>query len=310
MRNAVLLALVLPAAASAARYDPDADRAALRDAATACRTTVIDATGLALEPAKVPAIVKGLDEGSREAALASAAASSLDAAARARAGVMDSAAKSCASLRHREAYEPVAAAAKRRDRAAAEATDLRTRVDALPDEAARKKLGAALSKAEAALDAAAAALRPLDAAASAMTAECAAMAQAGRAADDPLVELSSAAAAALRAADGLPPAAAAAKERLAALTPDGDGPAKTRAAQALELARDAARALFESADRACNRADDFRRRSAAFEKSSSAWDRARATLAAGPFAAVGSLAEAEKALASVRDALDKPAPKP
>lgn len=73
--------LLVPVSAFAARYDPAAGRAALRAAATACHATMVDATGLPLEPEKVAAITKGVDESLRLAKVAADAVAALDAAA-------------------------------------------------------------------------------------------------------------------------------------------------------------------------------------------------------------------------------------
>jgi hypothetical protein len=71
MRFLTAAILLAPALALAARYDPGADRVALRQAATLCYSTVVDASGLALEPEKAKAISAGLDERLRWRRLAS-----------------------------------------------------------------------------------------------------------------------------------------------------------------------------------------------------------------------------------------------
>ena len=164
---AVLLA---PAPALAARYDPDADRAALRQAAALSHSTVVDATGRALEPEQVPAITAGLDEGLRLAQAASAAARSLDAAALKRAAEMEAGVKASSDVKIKELSEPIAAERLRWERLSKEHEDLKTKVEGLPDEE-RKKLLPLLAKASGALQSAADALHPLESSVKIMSAQ-------------------------------------------------------------------------------------------------------------------------------------------
>lgn len=295
-----------PALASAARYDPDFDRAALRRAATLCHSTVVDATGLPLAPEKAPAISAGLDEGLRLAKLAADAARSLDGAARRRGAALESGAKDSALDRPlKELREPVAAARLRRERLSSEQDELRTKVDALPEEA-QKKLRPLLSKSAAGLRAAGDALRPLEDAVRLMGERALEMRELRGDAAAPLVEISSAAASAIRRAEELPAAVEEAKARLTALGQEPRDAARTRAWEKLEPLRGIARLLFQAADSACNRADDFRRLSSSFERASDAFERARSAAAAGTPGVEAFLDEARRALDQLRERLEKP----
>ena len=306
MTRAVLAAVLLaPAPALAARYDPDADRAALRQAATASRAAIVAATGLALEPEKASAIAAGIDEGLRQARLAAAAARSLDAAARQREAAMAADVKDAAlDSKVKEAAAPVAAERLRWERASAEGADLRKKVEALPEDE-RKKLLPLVAKAERALDSAAGALRPLEEALKAAGERGLEMKAVRAKAAAPLVEVSSGAAGAIFRAEQLGAPAAEAKARLASLGEEPRAVSRSRAWEKLEPLRDAARLLFEAADRACNRADDFRRRSASFDAASEAFGKALSSAKAGPGAAKAALDEAQQELAKVRERLGK-----
>lgn len=303
----VLLAAVLlaPSPALAARYDPDADRFALRQAATVSHSTVVDATGRPLEPEQVPAITAGLDEGLRLAQAASAAASSLDAAARKRAAEMAAGVKASADPKIKELSDPIAAERLRWERLSKDHEELKRKVDGLPDEE-RKKLLPLLAKAENALQSAADALRPLESAVKIMGEQAPEMREARQDALGPLVEVSTAAAGVIGSAEGLPAPLAEAKSRLGALGLEPRNVARKRAWETLELLRDITRNLFQYADIACNRADDFRRRSASYEKAFGAFENARLAASSGPAGAKAHLDEARKTLALARERLEKP----
>lgn len=301
MLAAVFLA---PASALAARYDPDPDRAALRQAATVSHATVVEATGRALEPEKVPAIEAGLDEGLRLARLASDAARSLDAAARQRAAEMAAGVKA-ADPRIKELSEPIAGERLRWERLSNEHADLKKKVDDLPDEE-KKKLQPLLDKAAGALRSAADALLPLESSIKIMGEQALAMKEDRQEALGPLVEISSAAAAAIGRAGDLPAPMAEAKSRLSALSQEPRNIARNRAWEKLEALRDITRGLFQAADSACNRADDFRRLSASYERAYGAFEKARQAASSSPSGAKSLLDEAHKALAQVRERLKKP----
>ncbi|MEQ1919727.1 MAG: hypothetical protein ABL955_11055, partial [Elusimicrobiota bacterium] len=161
LRMLVVLACFAPASARAARYDPDADRTALRQAATLSHSTVVDTTSLPLVPDRVPAISAGLDEGLRLAQAASGSARSLDAAARKRAVEMDAGVKASSALKIKELADPIAAERLRWQRLSADYEDMQKKVDGLPEEE-RKPLRPLLAKALGALQSAAEALRPLE----------------------------------------------------------------------------------------------------------------------------------------------------
>lgn len=297
------LSLLASAPAAAARYDPDADRAALRQAATVSYSTVVEATGRALEPEQVPAISAGLDEGLRLARLAAAAAASLDGAARRRDAEMQAALKAASEAAIKELSEPVAAEGLRLEKLTGGLAELKEKVEALPDGENKKELQALLRKASSALRPAAELLRPLQASVKSMGERALAMREARAEALGPLVEVSSAAAGVIARAEELPAPLGEAKSRLGALGQEPRGAARSRAWETLELLRAVSRLLFRDADAACNRADDFRRRSAGFEKEFEAFSSARLAASAGPGAAKAFLDEAHKALALARERL-------
>lgn len=303
IRAAAALVLLAPSRALAARYDPDFDRAALRQAATLSNSTVVDAAARPLEPEQAPAISAGLDEGLRQASLAADAARSLDAAARQRAAAMETeAGERSLDRRIKELQEPVAAERARFARLSVEHDELKQKVSSLADEE-RKKLLPLLDKAAGGLRAAASALRPLEDAVGLMGERGLVMKELRQDSLGPLVEISSAAAGAIRSAEELPPAAAAAKASLGALGQEPRAAARTRAWEKLDVLRGITRQLFQDADRACNRADDFRRLSAAFAQASTEFESARRTAAAGPAGARSFLDEAKKLQAEVRQRL-------
>lgn len=305
MTARLLSAAVLLAAsfASAARYDPDFDRAALRQAATLSHSTTVDATGLALEPEKAPAIAAGLDEGLRQAGLAAGSARSLDAAARRRGAELEAGVKDSAlDLRLKELREPAAAELERKRRLASALSELKERVGKLPEEE-RKKIQPLLAKAEAALRSADAAAAPLEGALAIMADRGRELRSLRRDSLLPLVEISSAAANVILHAEELPAAVAQAKALLDALGQEPRAAARTRAWEKLDLLRGATRLLFQDADRACNRAYDLRRLSSDFEDASEAFEAARKAAAPAPEAVKAFLNQAEKALREARESL-------
>lgn len=290
------LALLLAASAAAATYDPGMDRAALRGNASACMSSIVDATGLALTAEKVPAITAGIDEGLRLSRLAADAARSLEAAARERAAELEAAAGAL-DRKVKELAEPVAAERRRAVQLAFELPPLERRIEALPPEE-RDKLRPLAAKAADALRSADEALRPAEEAVKALGAAAAAMKDARRDGLKPLLELSAGTSGTILRADELPRAAAETKDRLGSLA---DAAARARAVEKIEILRDVARRLFEAADWACNRADDYRRRSASYEDASAAFEKTKpAASAAGAKLA---LDRAHRTLAQIRERL-------
>lgn len=298
--------LLAPILASAARYDPDSDRFVLRQTATASRAAVVAATGLALEPEKASAIERGLDEGLRQARLAAGAARSLDAAARLRDAEMTAGIKeNVLELKIKEAAAPIAVERVRWERLSADRSDLKKKVDELPDEE-KKKLLPLIAKAEGALNSAASALRPLEESVKLAGERALEMKDARARALGPFVEISSGAAGTIARAEDLAAPAAEAKARLGALGQEPRGVARSRAWEKLEPLRDVTRLLFEAADRACNRADDFRRHSATYQTASEAFEKSRLAAKAGPADAKAFLDAADQELARVRERMRKP----
>lgn len=290
---------LLAAPLHAARYDPAADRAALRQAATSCHATIVDASGLALETEKVPAIVKGLDEGLRLAQAAAAAARALDAAAHARAKEMTAGTDSL-DARLNKLTDPLATERRRADKGAAELSEFKNRIEKLPEEE-RKKFAPRVAKAAAALTSGSEALRPAEAALRGMSQRALEMKAALRQLDKPLDEVSAASSATIAGADGLTGPAAQVKERLAALNEPPLEASRARAQEKIGLLRGASLLLFQAADRACNRADDIRRVSAAYDDAAIAFEKAEPV--ASPAEAMPLLDAAEKALTQIRELL-------
>lgn len=295
--------LLAPGLASAARYDPDFDRAALRQAATLSHSTTVDASGLALEPEKAPAIAAGLDEGLRQAGLAAASARSLDAAARRRGTELEAGVKDSALDRKlKDLKEPVEVELERRRRLAAGLGRMKKKAEGLPPEE-RKKLEPPLAEAERALRSAGEALAPLEAALSSMAERRLELKSLQRDSLLPLVEISSAAVNVIRRAEELTLGVPQAKALLEVLGQEPRAAARTRAWEKLDSLRGMTRLLFQDADRACNRAYDLRRLSSRFEDSSEAFEAARKTAAPVPDAVKTSLNQAESALRKARESL-------
>ena len=301
MTRILLLAVLLAPSLAAARYDPSTDRATLRQTATACHATIVDATGLPLEKEKVPDIIKGLDEGLRLSRLASDTASSLDAAAKARAKEM-SAVTDGLDRRLKGLTEPVAAQRKRYEDDASELSDYKQKIEKLPEED-REKYKPRVAKAEESLKAANEALGRPEGASLTLGQRALEMKRARKQGLKALDEVSAASTDTVNAAGGLPAPAAAVKEKLAVLDQPPVETARARAREKIELARAASLALFQAADRACNRADDLRRWSSDFADASEAFE---ATWpATNPSSAKGFLDEAETTLTLIRELLKK-----
>lgn len=305
MMRAIFTVIVLaPSLALAARYDPGAGRAALRRDASQAHAAIVNATGLALEAGKAPAISAGLDEGLRLARLASATAAALEAAARSRAEEMETGMKESARAA-KELAEPLAEQRRRWKRLSGEHAELAKKADKLPD-ADKKEAQALLDKAAGALSSAENALRPLEESVRDISEQARAMKSARNDSLAPLMEISSAAAGVNRHAEELPEPSAAVKALLGALGPEPDNAAKALIWEKFKLLRDAARLLFEAADRVCNRADDFRRVSAAYERPYDAFEDARREAGSGTAGARAHLDRAHKALTAADERIKKP----
>lgn len=300
MKRISLAALLLaPTLAAAAKYDPGSDRAALRSAATSCHTSMVDATGLPLEMDKVPAITKGVDESLRLAKVAADTAAALDAAAIKRCAEMAAGAATL-DRRIKDAEGPVAAARKRANAFAAELAEDKKKIKELP-EPEREKYPPRVAKADAALASAEEALRPAEDAVAALGQRALEMKDALRRSRAPLAEISAASTATVVNADNLPAPAAEFKNRLADLGKEPREQSRARAQQKIAPARDASLLIFQAADRACNRADDLRRASSAYDDAASAFEKALPV--ATPTPASPFLDAAQKALTQLSELL-------
>lgn len=305
--------------AAAAKYDPDADRAALRGAANACYDETVRATGLALTPEKAGEIKTGLDEAVRQSKSAQEAAKTLEAEGQKRAAEMAAiAAGRGGPTPEPEAKDFAAAAAVQRSRwsqRAAEQAELRGRVDALPDkkddgkpDPVKRELKELLGSAGGALDDADAALKRAEAAAPMMTDGAARLKAALKASAGPADERARYDAQVIAGAEDFPPAVGEAKSRVDMLGEEPREKSRARAWQKLEPLRDRARDILAAADRACNRADDFHGRSSDFDRGWADFDAARKSGAGAPAAAAAALDRAEKTQAGVKARLDHPHP--
>jgi hypothetical protein len=310
MQFALLLLAAAPAFAS--HYDPDQDRAALRTAAGASYDAATRAAGTPLLPERAADIKSSLDESAAQANLASNTAKNLETAAVKRAGQM------AGELKGRGAPAPASDAKDLNDAAAAQRArwktlskdhdELQSRVAALPDTNTDKAgLNAALGRSDASLTAANAALGRAEAAAAAAGAAVEQMEVAEHRARNSAAERSAADAEVSQFADALPPPVSEAKNATDLLGQEPQGVNRTRAGQKLAAARDLTGQLFSAADRACNRADDYRSRSAAFDRAQAAFASAK-TAGAAATEAKTALDQADSTQSGVRDRLDRPKP--
>jgi len=300
----LLIAFVLfSPAAHAARYDPNADRAALRQAATSCRDLVVESTGRPLTPEQTSLISAGLDEARRLSMLAADAALALDAAVKVRGTAMEAGSKDSAlDGKIKELSAPVAVERVRREKLSDAQEELKKRVDALPEEE-RKKLKPLLAKAAIFLDKAGDALLSLESALKAMSSAAPEMKEIRRDSLGPLAETVAAVKEVNLAAEEYALPLAEAQARIAALGQEPREAARARAWEKIVLLRDAAVRLFQSGDRACNRADEFRRRSDEYETAAQAFEKARAAAAPGPSSAKEFLDQAHAAQSRLRGQL-------
>ena len=316
MKSTQLALLLLAAApALAAKYDPDGDRAALRSAANASYDAAGRAAGLPLETEKAADIKASLDECLARAGLASAAAKSLETAAGQRSNEMDGALKGHgAPAPDAAAKDSAAAAAVQRARwksLSADRDELQSRVKALPDQnpdgkSNKEDLNAALQRAAASLTAADRALGQAEAGAATAADSAGAMALARHRALESDGERAAADGEVVRQADALLPSVSDAKNAVDLLGTEPQSVNRTHAGDKLGAARELARQLDSAADRACNRADDFRSRSDGFDRAQAAFSSASSDGAAALAAAKAALDDADKTQTAVRDRLDHP----
>lgn len=119
----------------------------------------------------------------------------------------------------------------------------------------------------------------------------------------PLAEVIAASSATVTLAGELPAPASEFKSLLAELGKEPREVSRARVQQKIEPARGASLLLFQTADRACNRADDLRRASSAYDAAANVFE--KALPAATPAPAAPFLDAAQKALAQLRELLKK-----
>jgi hypothetical protein len=312
------LALLLLAAApafAAAHYDPDQDRAALRQAASSSYNAATLAAGVPLVPERAAEIRADLDESLARANDASTAAKNLETAAVKRAAEM------AGELKGHGAPAPSADAKDLSDAAALQRArwkslskdhdDLQARVFALPDTNRDKAdLKSTLRAAGDSLAAADAALGRAEADASAAADTVAQMELADKRARSSAAELTPQDTEVIRLADSLPPPVSEAKDATGLLGQEPQGPNRTRAGAKISVPRDLTSQMYSAADRACNRADDYHGRSSAFDRALASFALAKSSGASDLAAAKSALDKADASQAGVRDRLDHPKPQP
>jgi hypothetical protein len=314
-----LVLLLVPTLAFAQKYDPDADRTALRNAATASYDETVRAAGLPLEPEKAAQIKAGLDEGVRQARLAEEAAKSIETAALKRADEMAAIVAGRGGPAPETAAKDYGAAGwtqrQRWTKATDDQTDLKKRVDALPDKkddgstnSAKKEIKDLLARAAAALGDADNALKIAEPAATTMADGAARMKSAQMASLGPADERAGFDSKVVDGAEALPAPVTEAKGRVDMLGQEPREQNKALAWQKLDPLRDRTREIFGAADRACNRADDFHNRSRDFDRAFADFDGAKKAGDGAPAAAAAALDKAEKAQADAHDRLDHPHP--
>jgi len=292
-----------PFSAYAAKYDPDHDRAVLRQNADAAYQSAVRAASLPLAPESAPGIKASLDDALASARSASEAAKTLETGASRRAGEIDAALTALPA----PAPEPPRARWKTlTDERAA----LLKRVDALPNaDPDKADLGDALDRAGASLPAADSAMTKAEAAAKAAADAAAAMKDAARRSRGPGGERADADGEVVRLTEALPSPVAEAKAAVDLLGQEPQSVNRTRAGNALVAARELTGRLLSAADRACNRTDDYRILSAAFDRAQADGAEARAAGAAAAAEAKAALDEAQRAQNRVRERLDRPKPR-
>ena len=313
MKKLLLALLVVAVPALAARYDPDQDRAALRAASISSNDAATRAAAVPLVPERAAEISADLDQSVVQADLASNAAKSLETGAFTRAAEMAS------ELAGHGAPAPAAtakdlgtAAAAQRDRWKTLSQDhdsLLGRANALPDSNTDKsRMKSALSNSASSLSAADVSLTRAEGAVTAMTAAIAGMELAQKRAQASNAELTAADSEVVRLDGALPPPVNEAKAATALLGQEPQGPNRTRAGQKISVPRDVTSQLYSAADRASNRADDYRSRSTAFEHAQAAFDSAKSDGAGTPDAAKKALDDASSTQDDVRSRLDHAKP--
>lgn len=307
------LTFLILAVPAFSKYDPDSDRAALRQAAIAANDAASRAAAVPLLPERAGDIKSYLDQSVVQADLASNAAKSLETGAATRSGEMSGELNGHGEPAPASAAKDLAAAsAAQRERwktLSADHDELQDRVNGLPDSNPDKaRSHARLNDASASLATADAALSRAQASATAMTQAVAGMELAQRRSGDSAAELSAADVEVSRLAAALPPPVDEAKAATALLGQEPQGPNRTRAGQKISVPHDITGQLFTAADRAGNRADDYRSRSAAFEQAQAAFDSAKNDAAGTPDAAKAALDAASAIQDQIRARLDRPKP--
>jgi len=311
--NKLLLVMLLTASSAFAKYDPSSDRYALRQAAISSNDAATRAAAVPLVPERAAEINADLDQSVVQADLAANAAKSLETGAAQRASEMAGKLKGNGEPAPAAAASDLAsAAAAQRDRwktLSKDHDDLKARADALPDSSAEKARDRAqLNDAATGLAAADAALTRAASGAATMAQGVADMELAQKRAQASASELTAADAEVARQDAALPAPVGDAKAATALLGQEPQGPNRTRAGQKISVPRDITGALFTAADRASNRADDYRSRSDAFARAQAAFDAAKGDAAGTPDAAKRSLDDASALQDQVRSRLDHPKP--
>lgn len=302
--------LAVPSVAFA-RYDPDSDRNAFLRQARASYGAAANAAARPLEPGKVKDIDADLDEAVEDARLAGEAAKTLESEAVKRAAEMDAALKG----KDEEARAAADAAAAGRGRWKAltiGVTEQRARVGAMPDKTPdgktneeKARLGGLLDQTAASLAAADQALTASEAAAGLADVDVGRMSEARRRSGRSAGERTASVGEALKAQGELPALVATAKAAVGLIGQEPQSVNRTRAGEALQDPREAARRLAAAADRAFNQADDFRRQSDRFDQAKAAYEAARDDSRRRLGEAKSPLDQAEETLARVRSAPSK-----
>lgn len=293
-----LLTLAVAAFAALSRYEPDALRLSLRQEAQTAYQSVVDATGLTLEPEKAAQIKAGLDEGVRRGRAAGETAAKLLALSQTAFAEMDKAAESRDGA---ELAEAAGGFKARFDAGEREQRELKSRVEALPGEDPKKTgLLGQIKEAAERLELLRPGIERLERELKTIADETQRVKDARRRGEDPYRQLSDAANGVSSESERLGALAEAAKPPLDALGQEPRQDARRRAWDKLEPARESARQLFVHADAAANRADEFKRHRAAFER---AWrtldESAQSARQAAPGLRLG-LGELEKLLIEIR----------
>jgi hypothetical protein len=304
-----LVLLIAPSLALAAKYDPAEERAALRQHANAAYVAADTAAGTPLEPAKAASIKGSLDQAVAEANLAESSAKSLETAGYLRAGEMENALKGKDDTAKNLADGSLTAR-NRWKKLTSDQNELKTKVDALPDEKPAGKPNEDKSRLKSTLDQAATFLSsadgditPAENGASVMTSSVDSMKSIKHRSQSPADERKSADDEAVSAADSLPPPVSEAKAAVDLLGQEPQNENRTRAGAKLGVPRDITRRMLSAADRACNRDGDFVSLSSAFDRVLGAYQDAQKASDGKLEAAKPLLDQAEASQSDVRSRL-------